>query len=368
MKRGLSRKNFLSKTGIILASTPFIASSGFPNILLPKKKEKLGVALVGLGSYSNGQLAPALQLTEHCELKGIVTGTPLKIPVWQDRYNIPDSNVYNYQTMHEIANNDDIDIVYIVLPTGLHTKYSIIGAEAGKHVWCEKPMAKTVAECQAIINAVTQNKVQLTIGYRMQHEPNTKTIIGYTKSKKFGAVKEVNTGAGYNGGHQKGNWRASAELGGGAMYDMGVYPLNAARYSTQEEPIAVSGIQSSQRKEMYDEVDETTEFKLWFPSGAIANGATSFGKSMGNLEVTCENGWYKLQPFQSYRGVRGEVSDGTLLPADPDNQQARQMDNDALAIKENSKPIVPGEEGLRDIAIIEAIQESSKKGGIKIQL
>lgn len=367
MKRGLSRKNFLSKSGVILASTPFIFS-GFPNIFLTKKKEKLGVALVGLGSYSNGQLAPALQLTEHCELKGIVTGTPSKIPIWQDRYNIPDSNVYNYQTMHEIANNDDIDIVYIVLPTGLHAKYSIIGAEAGKHVWCEKPMAKTVSECQAIINAASQNKVQLTIGYRMQHEPNTKTIIGYTKSKKFGAVKEVNTGAGYNGGHQKGNWRASAELGGGAMYDMGVYPLNAARYSTQEEPIAVSGIQSSQRKEMYDEVDETTEFKLWFPSGAIANGATSFGKSMGNLEVTCENGWYKLQPFQSYRGVRGEVSDGTLLPADPYNQQTRQMDNDALAIKENSKPIVPGEEGLRDIAIIEAIQESSKKGGVKIQL
>lgn len=368
MKKNLSRKDFIKKTSLSLAGVPIFTSLGFPNIIIQKKKEKLGVALVGLGSYSNGQLAPGLKLTKHCELRGIVTGTPSKIPTWQEQYNIPDANVYNYQTMHEIANNDDIDIVYIVLPTGLHSKYSIVGAEAGKHVWCEKPMAKTVKECQSIIDSATKNKVQLTIGYRMQHEPNTQTIIGFTKSRKFGAVKEVNTGAGYNGGHRKEDWRANAELGGGAMYDMGVYPLNAARYVTQEKPIAVSGIQSSKRKEMYSEVDETTEFKLWFPSGAIANGATSFGKSMGNLDVICEKGWYKLAPFQSYRGVRGEVSDGTKLPADPSHQQARQMDNDALAIKESKIPIVPGEEGLRDIAIIEAIQESSRKGGIKIQL
>lgn len=368
MKKHFSRKDFIKKTGLVLASAPILSSIGFPNIILPKKKEKLGVALVGLGSYSNGQLAPGLQLTKHCELRGIVTGTPSKIPTWQERYQIPDANVYNYQTMHEIANNDDIDIVYIVLPTGLHAKYSIVGAEAGKHVWCEKPMAKTVRECQSIIEAATKNKVQLTIGYRMQHEPNTQTIINYTKTRKFGAVTEVNTGAGYSGRHRKGNWRASAELGGGAMYDMGVYPLNAARYVTQEEPISVSGIQSSVRKEMYSEVDETTEFKLWFPSGATANGATSFGKSMGNLDVTCEKGWYKLDPFQSYRGVRGEVSDGTILASDPSHQQARQMDNDALAIKENKAPIVPGEEGLRDIAIIEAIQESSRNGGELIKL
>ncbi len=138
MTKNVSRKEFLRKAGITLTGLPALASFGFPNIILPKKKDKIGVALVGLGRYSNGRLAPGLQLTEHCELKGIVTGTPSKIPVWQERYNIPDNNVYNYETMHEIANNDDIDVVYIVLPTGLHAKYSIIGAEAGKNVWCEK--------------------------------------------------------------------------------------------------------------------------------------------------------------------------------------------------------------------------------------
>jgi glucose-fructose oxidoreductase len=361
----LSRRDFLKKNG---AALTFTATIGFPNIILPKKKEKLGVALVGLGRYSNGLLAPGLQLTSHCELKGIVTGTPSKIPVWQEKYGIPDANVYNYENMHQIADNDDIDIVYIVLPSGLHAEYSIIGAEAGKHVWCEKPMALTVAECQGIINAANLNNVQLTIGYRMQHEPNTQKIIEFARSKKYGDIKEVKTGAGYRGRHASDNWRAIAELGGGAMYDMGVYPLNAARYATQEEPIAVSGRQYSERENMYSEVDEFTDFTLWFPSGAVAHCETAFGKSTNYLDIEAEKGSYNLRPFQSYRGVEGSTSDGITLAADPAHQQARQMDNDALAIKEKNQPIVPGEEGLKDIAIIEAIQESSRKGGTRIQL
>src|SRR5690606_34265452 len=157
----------------------------------PARKKKLGVALVGLGSYSRGQLAPALQLTEHCYLAGIVTGSPEKIPQWQERYQIPDGNVYNYDNMHEMANNPAIDVVYIVLPTGLHAQYSIIGANAGKHVWCEKPMAMNVAECEAIISACKKNKVQLTIGYRMQHEPNTQRLIAMATEKPYGRIKTI---------------------------------------------------------------------------------------------------------------------------------------------------------------------------------
>ncbi len=365
MSSSLSRKDFISKS---LTAASFAVSFGFPNLILPKRKNKLGVALVGLGRYSNGLLAPGLQLTEHCELRGIVTGTSSKIPIWQQKYNLPDANIYNYDNMHQIANNDDIDIVYIVLPSGLHAEYAIKAAEAGKHVWCEKPMALTVTECQGIIGAATRSNVQLTIGYRMQHEPNTQQIIEFAKTNKYGAINSVKTGAGYRGNHAKDNWRAIAKLGGGAMYDMGVYPLNAARYATQEEPIAVTGKQYSRRKEMYSEVDEFTEFTLWFPSGAVAFGETSFGKSSNYLDVETENGSYNLRPFQAYSGVKGSTSDGIILAANPTHQQARQMDNDAIAIKEKKTPIVPGEEGLRDIAIIEAIQESSRKDGARIQL
>lgn len=363
MDKDFSRKDFLKTAGTAFAA----ASFGFPSILLSKQKEKLGVALVGLGSYSTGRLAPGLQKTEHCELRGIVTGSPHKIPKWQKQYDIPDSNVYNYENMHEVANNDDIDVIYVVTPPGLHAKYSIIGAEAGKHVWCEKPMAINVEECQAIIDAANKNGVSLSIGYRLQHEPNNRTVIRYGKKETFGAVQEVKSGAGYNGSHSADSWRRDPELGGGALYDMGVYPINASRYSTNMEPIAVRGKQWSER-DIYNEVDEFTEFELEFPDGVMAFGETGFGKSTNYLNVDCADGWYRLEPFQTYSGVKGETSDGKELPPDPHHQQARQMDNEALAIKEDRDPIVPGEDGLRDIRIVQAIMESSQNSEARISL
>ncbi|MEX0929628.1 MAG: Gfo/Idh/MocA family oxidoreductase [Balneolales bacterium] len=363
MSEAITRKSFL-KMGTTLA----VSTLGFPAVILPKAKNKLGVALVGLGRYSTGRLAPGLLQTGHCELRGIITGSPEKIPVWQERHGIPDANVYNYQTMHEIANNDDIDVVYIVVPPGLHANYSIIGAEAGKHVWCEKPMAMRVDECQDIVNAAASSKVQLTIGYRMQHEPNTRTIIRYGRENTYGRVNEVVSGAGFNGSFPEGDWRTEAELGGGALYDMGVYCINAARYATGENPIAVSGVQTTERTAMYKDVDETTVFEMEFPGGAHARCETSFGKSVNYLDINCTDGWYRLRPFQSYSGVQGETSDGMSLAADPDHQQARQMDNDARAIKEHKAPLVPGEEGLEDIRILNAIMESSRKGGGRVQL
>ncbi|WP_441000049.1 Gfo/Idh/MocA family oxidoreductase [Fodinibius sp. SL11] len=361
MAKDFSRKDFLKTTGL------GIAALGFPNILLSKQKETLGVALVGLGRYSTGRLATGLQKTEHCELRGIVTGSPHKIPLWQKRYDIPDDNVYNYENMHEVANNDNIDIIYVVTPPGLHAKYAIIGAEAGKHVWCEKPMAMNVEECQSIIDATDKNDVSLSIGYRLQHEPNNRTIIRYGKKETFGAVEEVKSGAGYNAQHSPESWRRDAELGGGALYDMGVYPINASRYSTNMEPVAVRGKQWSERN-IYDEVDEFTEFELEFPDGVMAFGETSFGKSTNYLNVDCTDGWYKLQPFQTYSGVKGETNDGTKLSPDPNHQQARQMDNEALAIKEGRDPVVPGEEGLKDIRIVQVIMESSQKNQAQIRL
>lgn len=359
MNQRISRRRFLKQGTSALG----VMSIGFPAISIPKRKEKLGVALVGLGGYASGRLAPGLQQTQHCELRGIVTGSPEKIPVWQQRYGIPDQNVYSYDTLEAIADNDDIDVVYIVTPPGLHARDAIKAAEAGKHVWCEKPMAMDAEECMAIIEAARKNGVQLTVGYRMQHEPNTQAIIRYGEEKRYGGVRAVRTGAGYRGAHpDPHDWRRIGRLGGGALYDMGVYPINAARYATGMEPVAVTGRQWSERDEMYGDVDEFTVFELEFADGVVAKGETSFGKSINYLDVDCTNGWYRLRPFQTYSGVRGETSDGTILPPDPHHQQARQMDDDALAIKENRAPIVPGSEGLADIRIVRTIMESSRRG------
>ena len=335
-------------------------------------KKKLGVALVGLGNYSTSILAPALQLTQHCELRGIATGTPRKIPSWQEKYGIKDSNIYSYDNLHEIANNDEIDVVYVVVPTGLHSKYSIIAANAGKHVWCEKPMALNVEQCQQIINACEKNKVKLSIAYRMQHEPNTQTVIEYAQSKPYGAFTKITAMAGYSGrpsleqpntNYGK-NWRLRKALGGGALYDMGVYTINGMRYSTDLMPLKVlQATQTSIREEFFDEVDETTEYQLLFPGGLIGYGKTSVGESFRNmLRVDAEKGWYELSPMQSYSGVGGKTSDGILLNKPIESQQAKQMDDDAQAILNNQSVLVPGNEGLIDVGIINAIMESAAKG------
>jgi glucose-fructose oxidoreductase len=359
-----NRRTFIKKTGMLMAA----GTIPFPHFLLPSTKDKLGVALVGLGYYSKDLLAPALQLTKYCELRGIVTGSPEKVSDWQSKYGIPDKNVYSYDNMHQIADNADIDVVYIVLPNTLHKKYTLLAAEAGKHVWCEKPMATTAKDCEEMISACKKNKVQLTIGYRMQHEPVTQKIISMAESKPYGAIKSLRAEAGfYHGGGDGSHWKLHKNLGGGAMFDMGVYPLNAVRYATQMEPISVSARIENTRPEIF-KVDETTYFDLEFPQGIQAHCKTSFAENMNTLKVDCASGWYELKPFQSYSGVTGRTSDGQVFAPFQGNQQAKQMDDDALAILQKNPPLVPGEEGLRDIRIVEAIMRSASKGGERIAL
>ena len=358
MEQKINRRKVIKA---VVAGGVVVVMPGWANIIIPKQPEKLGVALVGLGYYSKDLLAPALQLTSHCKLTGIVTGSPEKIPVWQKRYGIKDKNVYNYENMSQIADNPDIDVIYIVLPTGLHSRYGVKAADTGKHVWCEKPMAKTQVECQMLIDACRKNKVKLSIGYRMHHEPNTQTIMKYANTKPFGRIVSGKAEAGYFDGRSN-HWKQNKALGGGAMYDMGVYALNAARYSTGKEPIGVTARHETTRPDIYHEVDETTYFDLEFPDNTTMQCITSLGKGMNELKLNCQNGWYGLQPFQAYSGIKGEASNGYRFDKRIPNQQAKQMDDDALAILKNTDVLVPGEEGQRDIRIVEAIYQSAKQG------
>lgn len=358
-----TRRIFLKQTSII------IAANALPIFAFPKfRKEKLGVALVGLGYYSRDLLAPALQLTQNCELKGIVTGSPEKIPVWQRKYGIADKNIYNYENMHKMENNDEIDVVYIVLPNSLHKKFTLIGAEAGKHIWCEKPMATNVKDCQAMIEACNKNKVQLTIGYRMQHEPVTQRITEWSKTKPYGEMISAEIEAGFIfGGQNPDHWKLHKELGGGAMFDMGVYPLNAARYVTGLEPLSVEATIENSRPDLI-KVDETVKFKLAFPNNILVRGKATFAEYINELKVNCSDGWYRLKPFQAYSGVSGTTSDNQILQAFKGNQQAKQMDDDARAILQKTAPLVPGEEGLQDIRVVEAIFKSAAQNGKNVPI
>ncbi|MGS2739343.1 Gfo/Idh/MocA family protein [Sinomicrobium sp. M5D2P17] len=339
-----------------------------PNLLLASgdiSKERLGVALVGLGYYSTDLLAPALQQTKNCYLAGIVTGTPAKAETWSKKYNIPDKNIYDYENFDTIADNPDIDVVYVVLPPSMHREYVVRAAEAGKHVWCEKPMALTEQECRDMIDACTKNKKSLAIGYRLQHEPNTQEYRRIVEEKLLGNVKNVNCAAGYRD-NRTDHWKQKKEMGGGALYDMGVYAIQGARLGSAIEPVAVVSAElSTTRPEIYKNgLDETAVARLEFPGGVFADIKTSFGENINFLHIACDKGDIKMAPFSAYEGVKGssplgEINHPYKLPW----QQARQMDDDALAIMQKKPMLVPGEEGLRDIRVVEAIYRSAENGG-----
>lgn len=333
-----------------------------------KTKNKMGIALVGLGYYSTDLLAPALLETQETYLAGIVTGSSEKEKVWAEKYNIPRKNIYNYGNFDDLQNNENIDIVYIVLPNSMHKEYTIRAAEAGKHVICEKPMALNAKECREMIDACNRNKVRLSIGYRMHFEPNTLEIIRMGQEKVFGNVLQVTGSAGFTMRESLyDNWRLRASMGGGAMMDMGVYPLNAARYITGLEPVSVTAQQFKTRPEVFDEVDEITTFQLEFPDKSIANLLTSFVANTGYIRATAERGWFGLEPFQSYSGIQGESSQGPInFPQI--NQQAAQMDEVAICIRENKPMRVPGEEGLLDMIVVDGIRKSWEANGEKVIL
>jgi len=325
---------------------------------------KLGVALVGLGYYSTDLLAPALQQTEHCYLAGIVTGTPSKAEAWQKKYNIPGKNIYNYQNFDEIANNPAIDVVYVVLPPSMHHEYVIRAAKAGKQVWCEKPMAMNATECQEMIDACRNNKRSLAIGYRLQHEPNTQEYRRIVNQQLLGKVKKLKCAAGYFDGRTN-HWKQQKEMGGGALYDMGVYAIQGARLGTGMEPVAVlSAKTSTSRPEIYKNgLDETTIATLEFPGGVLADIKTSFGENINFLDIECEKGSINIAPYSSYNGLKGSSPLGEIyFPYQVPLQQAKQMDDDAQSIKANQPMLVPGEEGLKDIRIVEAIYKSAATG------
>jgi predicted dehydrogenase len=329
-------------------------------------EEQLGVALVGLGNYATGQLAPALQETRRCHLSAIVTGTPRKAKAWQKKYDLSEAHTYDYETFDQLAGDDAVDIVYVVLPNGMHAEYTVRAAEAGKHVICEKPMATSVAEGERMIGACDEAGVKLSIGYRLHFQPHHRRVMEWGQEQVFGPVERMNNGFAFPIGSPEGNpavqWRLDKEMaGGGALMDVGIYAVQAARYTTGEEPVAVTAEEFKEHPQKFDEVDETIHFELEFPGGAVGKGRTSYSDSYNRLRAEAADGWMELEPAYGYGGVDGRTHRGPMQIENV-NQQARQMDAFAACIQEGRASRVPGEEGLRDMKVIEAIYDSIDAG------
>jgi glucose-fructose oxidoreductase len=284
-------------------------------------------------------------------------------------YNIPKANVYNYENFDEIAKNDAIDIVYVVLPNSMHAEFCIRAAKAGKHVICEKPMAVSVAECDAIIDACDKAGVKLSVGYRMQSDPYTNEIKRLVKEKIYGDVHYVSSDAAYISRGNPDQWRLNHALsGGGALMNMGVYSIQSNIYGVGENPISVSAQEFTTRPDYFKDTDETITAQMKFPNGATGNMFTSHNANANRLFVSFEEGWAELNPCHSYGPLAGRTSGGKEIKFEHKSQQMIQMDDFAKHIKSGSTNFAPGEMGKRDMIIVEAIYKSIQEGGKTISL
>jgi predicted dehydrogenase len=362
-----SRRDFLQKLGasaltLSISGDGFASASEFLN--QPYEGPVLRVAIMGLGSYGT-RVADAMQACTKAKLVGVISGTPAKIKNWQSKYNIPEGNCYNYENFDLIKDNPEIDTVYVITPNALHHDQVLRLAKAGKHVICEKPMALNAKEGQEMIDACKKANVKLLVGYRMHFEPKTLEIINMRKEGEFGKVMFFQGLCGFKIGDPT-QWRLNKQLaGGGSLMDIGIYAINGARYMVGEEPVWVTAQEAKTNPEKFKEgVDETIQFQLGFPGGAVASCLSSY--NISNLDrffLTAEKGFAELLPSTGYGPIKGRTNKGELNHMHVTHQTV-QMEKMAGIILSGETALVPvdGEEGLKDLKIIDGIYLALKTG------
>jgi predicted dehydrogenase len=361
-----SRRDFLQKLTGSLMVLPLLDLN-----TKPYDGPVLRVAICGLGSYGT-RVAEAMKDCTRAKLVGVISGTPSKIKDWQTKYGIPEKNCYNYQNFDSIKDNPDIDAVYIITPNSLHHSQTLRVAKAGKHVICEKPMSVNAKEGKEMVDACKKANVKLLIGYRMHFEPNTLEVIRMRKDGELGKIMFFQGLTGFRAGNPD-QWRLNKALaGGGSLMDIGIYSINGARYMVGEDPIWVTAQETKTNPVKFKEgVDETITFQLGFPSGATASCLSTYNMNyLDRFFLNAEKGFAEMLPSTGYGPIKGKTHKGELTGAHKTHQTV-QMDEFASIILEGKQPAVPvdGEEGLKDMKVIDGIYEAIKKGGkIKLKL
>lgn len=325
---------------------------------------KLRFAAVGLGGISDIFIR-AIAQSEKCTLTGLVSGhAEEKAPRYQQQFSIPQSSVYTYEQFDNIAHNPSVDAVYIGLPNSMHAEYTIRAAKAGKHVLCEKPMAISSTECRAMIKACRDHNVKLMIAYRVHYDPTWLKIRDLVRS---GAIGDLQGFQGGFYGPKINGWRLDRKLaGGGPLFDLGIYPLNAIRWISGEEPSSFTAqVATKIPGPRFATVEESMEFTMKFPSNLLASSGCSYGEAgPAYLNIDGTKGSLQVQPAFLYDGLKftGTTADGPVEESSPGKnpyQFTLEADHFADCVRNNRTPATPGEEGLADQVAMEAIYKAA---------
>jgi predicted dehydrogenase len=334
--------------------------------------KKVGFAVMGLGQLGLGQIIPAFKQAKLAKLTALVSAHADKAKATAQKFGVDEKNIYNYDNFDKIKDNDQVDVVYVVLPNNMHSDFVVRAAQAGKHVLCEKPFDISVEKCQAAIDACKKNNRKLQVGYRLMYEPNNLALVDAVAKKECGDLRVVEAAAGFSISDPRttpsAKWRLQKDMaGGGCLMDIGVYSLSAARYITREEPVEVQAMTYANRDDIrFKEVEETCNFQLRFPSGVIASCVSSYSTGFNRFRADCTKGWAGVEPALSYNGVKFHIQRPGQQEDSPDlgdpNQFATEMDALADCVINNKQPKASGETAMQDVRIMMAIYEAALTG------
>jgi predicted dehydrogenase len=360
----LTRREFSRLAGLAAAS------SFVPAVHAQTGQRPIGWCVVGLGRISMDHFMPGVKMSQSGRIVALVSGHRDKAEKQAALYGVSSSAIYNYENMDAIRNNKEIDAVYIALPNSMHAEYTIRSAKAGKHVLSEKPMATSVADARAMIEASKVAKRKLMIAYRCQFDPLHRKSIEMIRSGQLGKIQAIESAFGFN--IAPGEWRLDRKLaGGGPLMDVGIYCLNASRYLTGEEPREIKACSSIIDLDgRFNSVEENVSWTMKFPSGIVAACNTTYGSNMtGYFRVHGAKGSIEMLPAFNYDGMHltGQIGDQTideLSPVREPMEFTRQADHFAECIWNDKTPRTPGEEGLRDISLMSEIYQSAGMPGL----
>jgi predicted dehydrogenase len=288
-----------------------------------------------------------------------ISGSPDKANNLAKEYGIAPEKVYNYDNMDRIKDDPDIEVVYVITPPGTHKDFTIRALRAGKHVCCEKPMASSSKECREMIAEAKKANRRLQIGYRCHFEPHNLAAMAACKAGRLGSLRTIRSEHGFVLGWD-GGWHTKKELGGfGAISEIGVYAIQALCYLSGEDPVEIWGTREKLNIPRFKEVEDVNHFNLLFPSGVQGIGSTAYTWNANNVVAMGNGGRLVAEPATGYSGHQFRLN-GTPMDVQPANQWAGQMDHLSECVRDPGKTLIaPGEMGLRDIKIIEAILESA---------
>jgi glucose-fructose oxidoreductase len=327
--------------------------------------DRVRYAVVGLGYFAQTAVLPAFKRARNSELVAIVSGDPTKIDVLKRRYRVPIA--IGYEEYDWLLESGNVDAAYVVLPNSLHAEATIRTARAGVHVLCEKPMAPTEAECERMIAACEAANVRLMIAYRLHFERANLEAVEIVRAGKLGEPRVFDSVFAMQ--VRAGNTRTVDDLGGGPLDDIGIYCVNAARYVFGSEPTQVTALSGARRgDERFREIDEHVGAVLRFPNDRIATFVASFGSSeVSCYEVVGTKGSLRLDPAYSHAGaIHYELFVGGKSKAKRTfrkrDQIAPEISYFSDCVLEHKTPETSGREGLADVRILRAIEESARRG------